>query len=239
MLQEPITRWHLGNIPVVSGGDGPDDEGSENDDDDEGDEESEPEPKAKEKQYSEARVQSMIKKRVSAAHRQAAVELAKSLGFDSADAMKEALEKSKSANSEEEKDLAKERAKAEADKAEAARLRAEATQERLDLQVERALLRKGIKPDKAEKAVRLIDLRTDDEPEPEDITEAVDAFSEEWSELFDSEGSDDEDDSRQQQQQSRVPGSDPGRAPKRKPKGSASERASAKLAQRHPELAKG
>jgi len=237
MLQEPITRWHLGNIPVVSGGDGPDDEGSENDDDDEGDEEGEPEPKAKEKTYSEARVQSMIKKRVSAAHRQAAVEVAKELGFDSADAMKEALNKAKSKDSEEERDLAKEKAKAEADKAEAARLRAEATQERLDLQVERALLRKGIKPDKAEKAVRLIDLKTEDDPEPEDITEAVDTFSEEWSELFDSDGSDD--DGETPPPTSRVPGSDPGRAPKKRPKGSASERASAKLAQRHPELAKG
>lgn len=236
MLQEPITRWHLGNIPVVSGGDGPDDDGAENDDSENGDDDDgEPEPKAKEKTYSEARVQSMIKKRVSAAHRSGATEFAKTLGYNSAEEMKDALEKSKSKDSEEEKDLAKERERVKADQAEATRLRAEATQERLDLQVERALLRKGIKPDKAEKAVRLIDLKTEDDPEPEDITEAVDTFSEEWSELFDSEGSDD--DGETPPPASRVPGSDPGRAPKKKTKGSATERASAKLHERHPELA--
>ena len=235
MQKDPNTRWHLGNIPVVSGGDGSDDGGEE--ENEEGEEEEENETPPKEKQYSEARVQSMIKKRVAAAHRSAGEELAKSLGYESAAAMKEALEKSKSKDSEEEKDLEKERAKVKSEKDEAARLRAEATQERLDLQVERALLRKGIKPDKAEKAVRLIDLKTEDEPEPEDITEAVDTFSEEWSELFDSEGS--EGDEENSPPTTRVPGSDPGRAPKKRPKGSASERASATLAKRHPELAKG
>lgn len=232
-MKHHTTRWHLGNIPVVSGGDGPDDDETNNDE--ETDEEEESEPKAKEKTYSEARVQSMIKNRVKSAHRQAGEELAKELGYDSVSDMKAALENSKNKDSEEERDLAKERSKIEADKAETKRLRAEATQERLDLQVERALLAAGVKPSKAEKAVRLIDLRTADDPDADDINEAVEAFSEEWSELFDSEGR--EDDEERREPKSRVPGSDVGRQPPKKPKGSAADRAAARLAERHPELA--
>lgn len=232
------TRWHLGNIPVVSGGaDGGDDDESGADDDESDDDEETPPPKGK-KTIDADRVDQIVNKRVGQAERRARQELAKSLGYESVEAMREAHDKGKVADSEEAKDLAKERAKVDADKAETARIRAEAEQDRLNLQVERTLLLEGVTPKKAAQAVRLIDLKLADEPDETDIQEAVEAFKEEWSELFNSDGGGD-DDENPPPPTSRVPGSDVGRQPKKKPQGSASDRATAKLRERHPELATG
>jgi len=228
-------------VPIVSGAADDGDDVDDTDDTDDGDEEDDdekPPPKTKGRQFSEDRVESIVKKRVGQAQRRAKQDLAKELGFDSVDDMKAAFQKVKEGSSEEEKDLAKERDRNKVEKTENERQKAEVAQERLDLQVERRLLAVGVDPKKAEGAVRLINLSTDDEPDADDIKEAVATFQEEWPELFSGDGGgggDDEDST----PKSRVPGSDPGRAPKSKPKGSAAERASSRLAERHPELAKG
>jgi hypothetical protein len=229
-------------VPIVSGGaDDGDDDGADDDTDDgddETDDDEKPPPKAKGRQFGEDRVEAIVKKRVGQAQRRARQDMAKELGFDSVDDMKAAFQKVKDGSSEEEKDLAKERERNQATKAENERQKAEVAQERLNLKVERRLLAKGADPKRAEGAVRLIGLNVDDEPDADDIKEAVETFQEEWPELFsgDGGGGDDEDET---PPKSRVPGSDPGRQPKSKPKGSAAERASNRLAERHPELAKG
>lgn len=229
-------------VPIVSGGADGGDAGDDDDNDDDADDDESDAPKGKDKAVPQDQVDRIVGREKARAERNATKALAKELGFNSVEEMKEALKHKDDAASQEERDLDKEREAVKNERASINRIKAEAAQDRLLSRVERRLVLAGAKPEKVEKMSSMIDVSVDDNPDTEDIDDAIASFKEEWSELFSGDSGDDDDDDsgRQQQRQSGRPvGSDTGR-PQKKPKaGSATERAANRLRDRHPELSKG
>lgn len=157
------------------------------------------------------------------------------LGVDSIEEAKEKLSQDGGQEEEDKGKTPEDKAAAEQarkDREAAAADRAEAKRLKLEAKVERKLLAADVKPDKIEKALRLIDFDDIDDGDTDDIESAVADLKEDTPEWFKSDD-DDEDDDMSKSKSKKPPSSNPGGVPRKKGQPSSSDRASARLRERH------
>jgi colicin import membrane protein len=140
-----------------------------------------------EKTFTQADVDKAASARAAEARRKATADLAEQLGV-SVEEAKKIIAASKSA--EESQKTEAQRAKEAADQAkrEAEEAKAEAARERQAAQVERALIKSRVRDDCLEDSLAL--LKVDAEASPEEITAAVEAFTQRRPEFFDTDSGD-------------------------------------------------
>lgn len=228
-------------VPIVSGGaDDGDGDDADGDDDEDGDDEGDDDKKSK--SFTEERVQRIAAREYRRGQKKGVTDLLKELEISDADELKRLIARGKGQKVEESEELKQEREALRKEREKIDRERSEAAEDRFNARVERRLVAAGAKPSKIEKIARLLDLDLADDPDKDDIDEAIATLEEEMPELFvakDTDDDDEDDDTPSRRQRSRVPDGDPGRPKgKKTPKGSGDERGRAKLMERHPELAK-
>lgn len=255
---------------VIQGGATDDDEEDDDETDDEEDDDDESESSTKKKQpkpISQRQMKAIAAREKRAGRKAGQASLAKELGYDSVEDMKEALARSEDDDEEDEepaptaKKKAAEPVKAPArkapnkDKERADRLQAELDQERFSNKVERLLLSEDALASKASKAVALLELELD--ADDDEILEAIDKLRDELPEIFHSDSSDDGDEEGDEPGHvtrkrtnarrrtatgasgtRRPPDSNTGSRKKTRKAAPPKERASTRLAERHPEFAK-
>jgi hypothetical protein len=221
--------WNDGTLlPVVSGG-------ADDNEDDEDEEEDDNEPKGKKPSADvQAELTRVGTKERKIGKQMGKKELAKSLGFEDDAALsefvktqKEAADAKKSEDEKAQDKLLKDQQAVEKEKADAAR-------EKFEARCERALLRGGVPEKVVEKAIKLLDLEASDNPDADDIKDAVTALKDEMPQLFKGSSSDD-DENEDEEEETGNPPSNRGKAPK--PKGgkkSSEEQAKEIMARRHP-----
>ncbi len=150
-------------------------------------------------------------------------DLLKELGLETEDDLKQILADRAEAEERTKSELDKEREKLAAERQTAVTEGAAARKDRFDARCERALIRAGVSEKIVEKAIKLLDLDSNEELELEDFVEAAKALKEEMPQLFDTGGDEGS------------PHSDPGKPPKPKSgEKSAKEQAADIFARNHP-----